>query len=95
MKFLRRKDLDAQARIQIVIFALLNQGTYGAMSRLALNADISRTFLYQMLGTALCNDTMLFSLENSEVLSDSDEVMLTHLIVLLRLEGKCSISRLC
>ncbi len=89
MKFIRRKDLDAQTRIQIVILALLNHGTYGAMSRLALNADISRTFLYQMVGTALFYLTMLFSIENSEISSDD---MLTHFIVDRSLEGKCSIS---
>jgi len=90
MKFMRRKDLDAQTRIQIVILALLNCGTYGAMSRLALHYDISRTFLYQMVGTALLYLNMLFSIENSERLSDMNE--LNHLIVLHSDEGKCSIS---
>lgn len=90
MKFLRRKDLDAQTRIQIVILALVNHGTYGAMSHLAQYYDISRTDRYQMYGTALFHLTMLFSLENSEI--SSDDIMLNHLIVLLRLEGKCSIS---
>lgn len=90
MKFMRRKDLDTQTRIQIVILALLNYGTYGAMSRLAQHYDISRTFLYQMVGVALFYLTMLFNIEEAEI--SSDNVTLTHLIVLLRLEGKCSIS---
>ena len=89
MKFVRRKDLDSQTRIQIVILALLNHGTYGAMSRLAMHYNISRTFLYQMVGTALFYLTMLFSIENSKIPPTAKE--LNPLIVLLRLEGKCSI----
>lgn len=89
MKFVRRKDLGTQTRIHIVMLALLNRGTYGAMSHLAQQHNISRTFLYQMVGTALFYLNMLFSTGDFE--KSSSVLELNHLIVLLRLEGKCSI----
>jgi hypothetical protein len=49
MKFIRRPDLDAQTRIQIVMLAWLNQGVYGQMTHIAKYYQISRTFLYQLL----------------------------------------------
>ncbi len=34
MKFIRRKELDAETRLSIVILALASQGVYGAGSRM-------------------------------------------------------------
>ena len=42
MKFMRRPDLDAQSRIQIVMQAWLNQGVYGKMTQLAQSYSNSR-----------------------------------------------------
>ena len=61
MKFMRRPDLDAQSRIQIVMQAWLNQGVYGKMTQLAQSYQISRTFLYQLLFVANLHLEMLFS----------------------------------
>ncbi len=59
MKFMRRPDLDAQSRIQIVMQAWLNQGVYGKMTQLAQSYQISRTFLYQLLFVANLHLEML------------------------------------
>ncbi len=65
MKFMRRPDLDAQSRIQIVMQAWLNQGVYGKMTQLAQSYQISRTFLYQLLFVANLHLEMLFSDDRS------------------------------
>ena len=53
MKFMSRKDLDAQTRVEIVKAFIQGQGTYGAMTRLAYQHNISRTFLYQLMAMAM------------------------------------------
>ena len=53
MKFTRRKDLDTQTRLSIIIEALSCKGIYGSMTKLALQHNISRTFLYQLMGMAM------------------------------------------
>lgn len=89
MKFTRRPDLDPQTRIHIVKRAWLNQGVYGQMTQIAQYYQISRTFLYQLLLAAnlqleaLCSDEKL--------LFQKDHRHLEQLILLLRLEGKCSL----
>ncbi len=92
MKFMRRPDLDAQSRIQIVMQAWLNQGVYGKMTQLAQSYQISRTFLYQLLFVANLHLEMLFSDDKLRVYHEQRYV--DQLIVLLRLEGKCSIPSL-
>ena len=91
MKFIRREDLDVSIRINIAMLALACQGVYGARTALAQEYSISRTFLYQLLNTALFCLTELFSAESLERLPvnllDADRA-----IVLLRLEGKVSIA---
>ncbi len=89
MKFVRRPDLDPQTRIQIVMLAWLNQGIYGKMMQIAQQYRISRTFLYQLLFVANLQLEMLFSDEKLHWQQDQRHV--EQLIVLLRLEGKCSI----
>jgi hypothetical protein len=91
LKFIRREDLDVSIRINIAMLALACQGVYGARTALAQEYSISRTFLYQLLNTALFCLTELFSAESLERLPvnllDADRA-----IVLLRLEGKVSIA---
>jgi len=93
MKFVRRPDLTLEKRIHIVMLALCYQGTYGAMSQLANQHHISRTFLYQLMNQAILSLSLCFSearpLENDASHRDRDW---HELILLLRLEGKCSIS---
>ena len=93
MKFVRRPDLDPQTRIQIVMLAWLNQGIYGKMTHIAQYYRISRTFLYQLLFVANLQLEMLFSDEKLNWQQDQRHV--EQLIVLLRLEGKCSIPSIC
>jgi hypothetical protein len=62
MKFVRRPDLDPQTRIKIVNLAWLYQGVYGKMTAIARQYQISRTFLYRLLGMATVQLEALFSL---------------------------------
>ena len=89
MKFTRRPDLDPQTRIHIVMLAWFSQGVYGKMTEIARCYQISRTFLYQMLFMANLELETLFSDERR--LTGADTHRLEPLIVLLRLEGKCSL----
>lgn len=89
MKFVRRSDLDTQARIHIVMLAWMCQGVYGKMTQIAEHFQISRTFLYQMVLAATLQLEVLFS--DEKLLSRKDRLYAEHLMLLLRLEGKCSI----
>src|SRR2546426_10374101 len=89
MKFMRRPDLDPQTRIQIVIQAWLNQGVYGQMTHIAKYYQISRTFLYQLLLAAHLQLEVLFS--DEKLLFQRDHRHLEQLLLLLRLEGNCSL----
>lgn len=90
MKFTRRPDLDPQTRIHIVMLAWFHQGVYGKMTEIARYFQISRTFLYQMLLMANLELETLFSDEKR--LAQADSHRLEPLMVLLRLEGKCSLA---
>jgi len=89
MKFRRRPDLDAQTRIHIVMLAWLHQGVYGKMTQIAQYYHISRTFLYQLLFVANLHLEVLFS--DEKCLGQDDQQHVEQLLLLLRLEGKCSI----
>ena len=89
MKFMRRPELDPQTRIQIVMTAWLHQGGYGKMTKIAKLYQISRTFLSHLLLMANLQLETLFSEE--KLLLHKDHCHLAQLLVLLRLEGKCSL----
>ena len=89
MKFTRRSDLDPRTRIHIVMLAWVHQGVYGKMTEIAKYYQISRTFLYQLLFMANLQLETLFSDEKR--LAQADARPLEPLILLLRLEGKCSL----
>ena len=88
MKFMRRPDLDCQTRIHIVLLAWLHQGVYGKMTQIAQCYQISRTLLYQLIFMANLHLETLFS--DEKLLFQKDHHV-EQLILLLRLEGKCSI----
>ncbi len=90
MTFVRRPDLDAQTRIHIVLLAWLHQGVYGKMTQIAQSYRISRTFLYQLLLVATLHLEVLFS--DEKCLLQNDQHHVQQLILLLRLEGKCSLA---
>ncbi len=92
MKFIRRHDLDPQTRIEIVKRAWQGQGLYGKMTEIARAYHISRTFLYQLTWAAQHHLEDLFS--DSQPLVEAPDSLLQPLILLLRLEGKCSIPSL-
>lgn len=89
MKFIRRADLDLQTRIHIVMLAWLHQGVYGKMTEIAKLYQISRTFLYQLLFMAHLHLETLLS--DEKLLCQKDQQRFEHLLLLLRLEGKCSL----
>ena len=89
MKFIRRQDLTPHTRIDIVKLAWLNQGIYGKMTQIAQDYDISRTFLYQLLWAANLQLETLFS--DQQPRSPAPQPLWEPFILLLRLEGKCSI----
>jgi hypothetical protein len=89
MKFIRRPDLDPQTRIHIVMLAWLHQGLYGKMTEIANSYRISRTFLYQLLLMATLQLETLFS--DEKLLFQKDHRHLESLLLLLRLEGNCSL----
>jgi hypothetical protein len=89
MKFTRRPDLDPHTRIKIVNLAWLYQGVYGKMTEIAQQYQISRTFLYRLLLTVNEQLAMLFSDEKRLV--QNDQRHFAHLLLLLRLEGHCSL----
>jgi len=89
MKFIRRPDLDHHTRIHIVRLAWLHQGVYGKMTQIAKAYQISRTFLYQLLLMANLQLETLFS--DEKLLFQKDHRHLDQLLLLLRLEGRCSL----
>ena len=89
MKFTRRPDLDPQTRIHIVMLAWLHQGVYGKMTQIAQTYQIPRTFLYQLLVAANLQLEVLFS--DEKLLFQKDHRHLDQLLLLLRLEGNCSL----
>ena len=89
MKFTRRPDLAPQTRIEVVRLAWLHQGVYGKMTQIAQYYQISRTFLYQLLLMVNLQLETLFS--DEKLLFQKDHRHLEQLLLLLRLEGKCSL----
>jgi hypothetical protein len=92
MKFIRRHDLTPHTRIEMVRLAWLNQGIYGKMTQIAQDYHISRTFLYQLIWAANLQWETLFSAQQPHV--QDSQPLLEPFILLLRLEGKCSIPSL-
>ena len=92
MKFIRRHDLTPHTRIDMVRRAWLYQGIYGQMTHIAQEYRISRTFLYQLMWAANLQLETLFSDQKPQV-QDSPPLF-EPFILLLRLEGKCSLPSL-
>ena len=89
MQFIRRPDLDPQTRIHIVMLAWLHQGVYGKMTEIANYYRISRPFLYQLLLMATLHLATLLS--DEKLLCQKDHHHVEQLLLLLRLEGTCSL----
>ena len=92
MKFLRRSDLCFSKRLEIALLSLYYQGCYGKMTELSSYYQISRTFLYQLQSLVLCHLELALSVSLD---IESEESSLDKLILLLRLEGRCSLSSIC
>jgi len=92
MKFTRRHDLDPQTRIAMVKHVWLHQGIYGKMTQIAHEYHISRTFLYQLSWAARHHLEDLCSAPHHLV--EPPEHLLEPWMLLLRVEGKCTIPSL-
>ena len=92
MKFIRRHDLTPHTRLEMVRLAWLHQGIYGKMTQIAQEYHISRTFLYQLIWAANLQLETLFSDQKPHV--EDPHPLFEPFILLLRLEGKCSIPSL-
>jgi hypothetical protein len=86
---MRRPDLEIQTRIEIATLGIVGQDQYGAMTRLAQDYDISRTFLYQLVNDAKEQLEEFFSPKALKI--PDNPTKLDQWILLLRLEGRCSI----
>src|SRR2546422_9642566 len=92
MKFIRRHDLTPHTRIEMVRLAWLNQGIYGKMTQIAQEYQISRTWLYQLIWAANLQLETLFGDQKPH--AQESPILFESFILLLRLEGKCSLPSL-
>jgi len=88
---MRRPDIDVQTRINIVLVALFCQGMYGTITRLAREYKVSRTFIYELIWTANLVLLEAFSENNNSRKRIKNTQLIDKAILLLRLEGNCSI----
>src|SRR6267378_1551635 len=92
MKFIRRHDLTPHTRIEMVRLAWLNRGIYGKMTQIAQEYHISRTWLYQLIRAANLQLETLFGEQKPH--AQESPILFEPFILLLRLEGKCSLPSL-
>lgn len=88
MKYMRRPDINSLMRIQIAVQAFIGMGIYGEITRIANENKISRLFVYQLLGQLLG----LYQADAKKLgFEQAQQRRLDLHILLLRLEGKCSL----
>jgi hypothetical protein len=94
-KFIRRMDLTPLIRLQIGLTALLaqQQKQWGAISRLAREYLLSRTFVYLLALQVEQVGSAFFGRSTAEVPLSMKAVRLPYAYLLsLRLEGRCSLN---
>jgi hypothetical protein len=92
MKFIRRHDRTSHTRIEMVRLAWLHQGIYGKITQIAQEYRISRTWLYQLMWAANLQLETLFG--DPKPHAQESQILFEPFILLLRLEGKCSLPSL-
>jgi tetratricopeptide (TPR) repeat protein len=91
MQFMRRPDLDSVSRLNLAIQAYLALGVYGEITRLATVYRVSRLFVYQLLWQLQA----LFAMDPAGgAVADRERPTLDRLILLLRLQGRCSLGNI-
>ena len=95
MKFQRRKDLSSDIRVWIAISAFMQQGVWGAITKLAREYKISRQLVYLMLWSLL----EVFEPERNFADSDDNKppqlsLQWDELVLAMRLAGCCSVGDL-
>src|SRR3979409_714548 len=89
VKCTRRRDEEPQPVCEIVKLGWLYQGVYGKMTEIAQYYQISRTFFYPLLLIANLQLEALFS--DEKLLFQKNHRPVGQLLLLLRLEGHCSL----
>ena len=91
MKFKRRTDIDNQTRAQIAMQAFLGHGVYGEITKIAKFYEVSRLFVYKLIWQL----RLFYELELIPPISQKAvSVEIDRHILLLRLEGHCSLERI-
>ena len=89
MKFMRREDLSKEVRSKISLEGFQKKGEYGAMTKLAREYRISRTFLYQLV--FVFEQVLYASLGFMEQAKHSTCQCTLQMIFLLRFSGRSSL----
>jgi hypothetical protein len=92
LKFVRRKDLTPDIRLQIAYTALMAQtfNNWGVITALSLDFMISRTFIYMLAAALKQTSDILFSSKLNQRPVINYRIAFSY-ILSLRLEGKCSL----
>jgi len=91
MKFMRRPDLDNLTRVEIAVQAFLGMGVYGEITRIAQSYQVSRLFVYKLVWQLLT----VYALRVCDPVSaQAIRKEVDRHILLLRLEGHCSLERI-
>lgn len=95
LKYTRRKDLSPELRMSIANMALCC-GKYGDITKLAQRYNVSRTFIYDLRNKLLMCSWIIFgsgeaNKQDREKKGIDEKLLLLQEILVLRLEGKCSI----
>ncbi len=95
MKFQRRKDLNSDIRVWIAISAFMQQGVWGAITKLAREHGISRQMVYLMLWSLLkvFEPERNFATENDNRPPQLN-LQWDKLVLAMRLAGCCSVGDL-
>ena len=96
IKFVRRNDLNTTIRFSIAIEALYAQlnNTWGAVTRIANEKNISRTFLYSLISSLKEAGEFLFGEQITSDVSTLSRDMAIKTMLSLRLEGGSSHNRI-
>ena len=96
LKFIRRNDLNTTIRFSIAIEALYAQlnGVWGTITRLAIENNISREFIYSLASSLKKASEFLFGESITSPVSSLSRELTIHTLLSLRLEGGSSLNRI-
>lgn len=92
LKFIRRKDLSNELRLEIIYTSF---GNYGTITKIAKKHEVSRRFIYDLRNQLKMAMHLLWGspkTKPSETAADDEQLALVKEILDFRLIGKCTIS---